>query len=189
MVYTPEEDSFLLADEIRKYVNILSKEEKRELKLLDMGSGTGILAETSINSGIKRENVLAVDIDGEAIKILRKKRLKALKSNLFSKINKKDKFDLIIFNAPYLPEDKDEPEDSRLATTAGKRGNETILKFLKQAKNFISKEGRIFLLFSSLSKPKTILAQAKKLGYNSNMLAEKSLFFEKLFVYELWAFN
>ncbi|MBM3247507.1 DUF2431 domain-containing protein [Candidatus Pacearchaeota archaeon] len=185
MIYSPAEDSWLLEKEVKNYIKKLNKKEKQEIKVLDMGSGSGIQAKAVINSGINNNQVFCADINPEAIKYLENQGLKAIKSNLFSNLNKKsDKFDLIIFNAPYLPEDKQEPKDSKLATTAGKQGYELILEFLKQAKPRLAKQGSILLLFSNLSKPSTILEQAKTLGYKAKKLAEQNLFFEKLFVYE-----
>ena len=90
------------------------------------------------------------------------------------------RFDLIIFNPPYLPEDKYDKEKD---TTAGRKGYELILKFLEEAKEYLDKNGEILLLFSSFSKPKIILRYADKIGYNSKLLAKKRIFFEELFVY------
>jgi len=176
MVYSPQEDSYLLGKEIRKYILNL---KNRKIKVLDMGSGSGIQAQTCIKSGIKKENILSADIDKEVIKFLKNKDIKAIHSDLFSKI--KGKFDLIIFNPPYLPEHK---HDKGKDTTGGKKGYETIIKFLKQGKSHLTSGGKILLLFSSLSDPNFILEYSLKQGYKVNKLSEESLFFEKLFVYE-----
>jgi len=177
MIYQPSDDSYLLQSTLKKFL----KDKKKTINILDMGSGSGIQAETC--QKLKFKNILAVDINPLAIKNLIGKKLNAKKSNLFSKI-KDHKFDLIIFNAPYLPEDKREPEDSRLATTAGKEGYEIINKFLTQAVTQLKPRASILLLFSSLSKPKVILKHAKSLGYNYNLLEKKKIPFEELYVYE-----
>jgi len=175
MIYSPQEDSHLLGKEVKKYV---SKIKNKQIKILDMGSGSGIQAETCIKSGIKKENILCADIDKEVITFLKNKNINAVHSNLFSKV--KGKFDLIIFNPPYLPEHKHDKEKD---TTGGKKGYETILRFLKQAKSHLTKKGVILLLFSSLSDPNFILEYALKNRYKAKKLSEESLFFEKLFVY------
>ena len=186
MLYLPAEDSFLLEKEVKSYI---IKLKDKNIKVLDMGSGSGIQAKACLSSGIKSSNVLCADIDQEAINFLNKQKLKTVQTNLFSKIknsknNKKNKFDLIIFNAPYLPEDKN-GYDNGLDTTAGKKGNEVILEFLKQAKTYLNKGGRILLLFSNLSKPRVILEYSKKLGYKFKKLSEESMgMFEKVMVYE-----
>ena len=94
------------------------------------------------------------------------------------------KFDFIIFNPPYLPEDKREPEESKLQTTAGKKGYELILRFLDEAKHHLTKNGKIIILFSSLSKPLVIKKHAKK-KYKLKLLNKKKIFFEELYVYEI----
>lgn len=179
MVYPPAEDSYLLSKELERYFFSL---KDKNIKILDVGSGTGIQAETCIKSGINKKDITCLDIDEEAIAILKKKNLFAIKSDLFSILRKDRKFDLIIFNAPYLPEDK-AGYDRGLDTTAGKYGYELILKFLDQARSFLSKEGKIFLLISSLSKPIVIARGAKRFGFHVVKLAEEKLFFEKLFVW------
>ncbi|MFH1053229.1 MAG: hypothetical protein V1740_02315, partial [Candidatus Woesearchaeota archaeon] len=73
---------------------------------------------------------------------MKKSKLNAIRSNLFSNINKTNRFDLIIFNPPYLPEDKREPKDSRLNTTAGKKGYEIVIKFLQKARKYLRKDGK-----------------------------------------------
>lgn len=177
-IYEPAEDSYLLSEQVKKH---LSSINNKKIKILDMGSGSGIQAQTCRKLGF--DNILAADINPEVISHLEHAGFSVVKTNLFSEISKKEKFDLIIFNPPYLPEDKREPKDSRLATTAGKQGYELIVKFLEQAKEHLIHKGTILLLFSSLSKPKTILASAKKLGYNSKELSKEKLFFEELYVY------
>jgi len=182
MIYPPSEDSYLLEAEVKKYLKNIS--DKSNFKVLDMGSGSGIQAKAAIQAGILRKNIIAADINKEAIKELKKQRLPARKSNLFSNINKEKRFNLIIFNAPYLPEDK---YDKEADTTAGKKGYEIILKFLRKAKSHLAKNAVILLLFSSLSKPEKILRYAKKRGYNSELLSEKSVgMMEKLFIWKFF---
>lgn len=173
-MYSPKEDSFLLSDTLKIYL----KNKNKEIKLLDMGSGSGIQAETCRKLGFK--NITVVDIDKESIQHLKKQKFKTIKSNLFENI--KDKFEIIIFNPPYLPEHK---YDKKSDTTGGKKGYELIIKFLKQAKKHLEKSGSILLLYSSFSHPKIIQNQAKSLGYKINLLSTKKLFFEELFVVEL----
>lgn len=176
MIYDPSDDSYLLQEVLVKFL----KDKNEKIKILDMGSGSGIQAETCINLNFK--NVIAVDVNNDVVNILIKKGINCVKSNLFNSI--KGKFDLIIFNPPYLPEDLREPKDSRLQTTGGKKGYEIINKFLKQCLDHLNSDGSIILLFSSLSNPKIILKKAKSLGYNFNLLDKRKIPFEELYVYE-----
>ncbi len=167
MIYEPAEDSYLLLEQVKKYA---------KGKVLDLGTGTGILAEAALE---KTKDVLAADVTEEAVDFVKKKGVKAVKSDLFSNI--KGKFDLIIFNPPYLPEEPKEPEDSSLSTTGGKRGNEIIERFLLQAKEHLEEDGKILMVFSSLTP--NIDKLIKKYKYSYKKLSEKSFFFEKLYVY------
>ncbi|MEK6974302.1 MAG: HemK2/MTQ2 family protein methyltransferase [Nanoarchaeota archaeon] len=169
LVYEPGDDTFLIAEQLKKF---------HDIRVLDMGSGSGYLAEILIKNNC---NVLAADINKKSVELCRKKGINAVQSDLFSNI--KEKFDLIVFNPPYLPLDEDEPEDSRLITTAGKKGHEIIQKFLKDAKKHLNKAGKILLLFSSLSG--NVEDLFKKYDYDAKKISEKKLFFEKIYVYLL----
>jgi release factor glutamine methyltransferase len=156
------------------------KNKPKFISILDLGSGSGIQAKTCKNLEFK--NITTADINPEATSYLKKQNLNPIHSNLFSNI--KDNFDLIIFNPPYLPEDKREPKESQLQTTAGKKGYELIIKFLSQSINHLKKDGTILLLFSSLSKPKIILKHTKNLNLKNKLLNKTKLPFEELYIYE-----
>ncbi len=173
MIYSPEEDSYLLEKEVRK----ISKNKK----VLDMGSGSGIQALSALASGAK--SVLASDISSESLAFLRKNKIPCVKSDLFDNIH--EKFDLIVFNPPYLPEDKLEDSESALATTGGKKGDEIILRFLKEAKPHLNTNGIILLLLSSLTPMDRIKKLLKSLGFNKEIISSKKLFMETLYVLKI----
>jgi methylase of polypeptide subunit release factors len=179
-MYPVSEDSLFFSELLKKYFSRISMEKKEKIKYLDMGTGSQILAETAEKAGIRKENILCIDIDKECVNLAKKKGFKAIKSNLFSNLkinkNKKEKFDVISFNAPYLPEDK---YDKKPDTTGGKKGDEISLRFLKQAKKYLNKNGKIFLLISSL----TPFNRIKK--FNPEIIARKMLFFEELILVEI----
>jgi len=165
-IYEPREDSYLL----QKLVKL---ETKTTDKVLDMGTGSGIQAKTAYEI---TKDVTAVDINPECLNI---NNIKTIQSDLFNNIQ--ESYDLIIFNPPYLPEDPNEPKDSALATTGGKEGHEIIQSFLNQAKQHLNKNGRILLLYSSLSGKIEKIAK----DYNIEQLAEESHFMENLYVSKL----
>ena len=173
MFYQPRDDSFLLKEQVIK----LSKGKR----VLDMGTGSGIHAETALNNCAK--SVLAADINNECSSILKKKGIKFIQSDLFSDV--KGRFDLIIFNPPYLPLDKREDEESSLTTSGGKRGDELILRFLKQSSGHLAREGIILLLLSSLTPQNSIKRLLKKLNMNCKVISEKNIFMEKLEVWKI----
>ena len=191
MVYTPEEDSYLLLECINKKIAELNK----GIILLEMGVGSGMI---SINLSNKVKKIYAVDVDAESIDFVKEelkkinkqklneaqrpiKNITLVKSDLFTNVSKELRFDLIAFNPPYLPDDK--KIEKIISLHGGKQGNEIIIKFLEQAKEFLSLEGEIILLFSSFSKRNIILKKAKELDYSYKLIAKKRIFFEQLYVY------
>ncbi|PIN89608.1 hypothetical protein COU60_03285 [Candidatus Pacearchaeota archaeon CG10_big_fil_rev_8_21_14_0_10_34_76] len=173
MIYNPSDDSYLLQEQVRK--------KSKDKKVLDMGSGSGIQALTAKESGAK--SVIASDIDEESINFLKKKGLNTIKSDLFSNIS--EKFDLIVFNPPYLPRDPREDNESSLATTGGEKGDEIYLKFFQQVPNYLNKNGSIIILISSLTPRKRIASLLNKLNLRKNALSKKKLFMELLEVWEI----
>ena len=169
MIYEESEDSFLL----EKYVNKFSKG-----KVLDLGTGSGIQAEAALKH---TKNVLAVDINKEAVNYVKKKGITAKVGNLFSEIDKK--FDLIIFNPPYLPEDDLEDKESKKITTGGKFGYEILEKFFSQVNKYLNKNGKILIVFSSLTNKNKIDKIINENNFKFKSLDEEKVFFETLYCY------
>ncbi len=173
MIYKPREDSEMLLKQAKKHA---------KANVLEIGCGSGFIS-FSIAPLVK--SITATDINPEAIEYCKKhntfKNLTFLQSDLFKNI--KNKFNTIIFNPPYLPEDKIEDKASSLATTGGKHGYEIIEKFLNQAKNHLEKHGIILLLFSSLTNKEKINEILKKNNYQFKQLDKHKMFFEELYVY------
>ena len=138
-IYDPREDSFLLKKELIKYIK-----KYKPKSVLDMGTGTGIQAITA--KKLEVETVFATDINPDAIDCAKKnsKNLKIsfIQSDLFSNISKK--FDLIVFNTPYLP-----PEPPLDLQWSG--GKELIQKFLEESKKHLTSNGKIIFVHSSKS--------------------------------------
>jgi release factor glutamine methyltransferase len=172
VIYQPAEDSWLLATIVKKKVTGKS--------VLDMGTGSGIQARTAQHAGAK--SVLAVDINRQALQKVREEGIATRYSDLFS--NVKEKFDIIICNPPYLPQDMQEDLASARATTGGKEGDEWIIRFLKQADTHLTKKGEILLLLSSLTPRKKMNALLTKKKLEVKVLATQALFMETL---EVWS--
>lgn len=181
MIYSPAEDSYLMQEVLKKVLPEFLK-QNHNAKFLEMGAGSGIIARTLIELKVNPENIFLAEIDDETIKYLKKNftNLKIIHSNLFDKLSKNKKFDFIIFNPPYLPEDEREDKESQIATTGGKKGSEIINKFLEQAKDYLNSDGKIFLLTSSLTR------KINFRNYKKEKIAEKKIFFEKIFVWGLF---
>ena len=177
-IYQPAEDSYLLSKVLEKEIPKLL-EENPDLKFLEIGSGSGILLEGTKKLGIKSEHIFAVDINQKAVEHCKSLGFNCIYSDLFE--NVQGKYNIIVFNPPYLPKDAKEPLDSQLATTGGVQGSEIINKFLEQAENYLEENGKIFLLTSSLAK------NIDFRNYHKKLLGKEKIFMEELRVWELIA--
>jgi len=171
-VYEPAEDSFLL----QKYVK-----EHAFGRVLDIGTGSGIQALTAADCKNVRE-VVAVDINKRAIKELsakRNRKVRAIESDLFSQVN--DKFNLIIFNPPYLPQDLGINDP---ALYGGEKGWEVSEKFFSEVSDYLISNGKILFLFSSLTDKDKIeeMISGRLLDFQE-LATEKLPLFETLYVY------
>ena len=195
-MYQPAEDSLML----EKHAESIARG-----KVLDVGTGIGIQAIAAAKNKKVRE-ILAIDIDDEAVgyckRNIENKKIKFIKSDLFS--NVKGKFDTIIFNPPYLPEEQDlktkkSSKDFRAsknkdifgvkdkALYGGKYGFELIKKFFSEAKSHINEGGVILLVFSSLTGKNKVDEIIKKSGFKFKELEKQHVFFEDIYVYTIKA--
>jgi release factor glutamine methyltransferase len=177
-VYNPAEDSFMLAN------NLLIK--KGDF-VLEIGTGTGIIGLNASKTALK---VVATDINPYAIKCaINNKKLNNVKNleirngNLFNPVHN-EKFDLVLFNTPYLPSDKDEIVDDHLDTAwnGGINGREVIDPFLDNVKNHLNNKGTVQLVQSSLSDIEKSCQKLKKMGFNVKITARERFFFEEVVV-------
>lgn len=175
MIYQPSEDSFLLEKEVEK--------RARGKRVLDVGTGSGIQARAAWEAGAK--SVLAVDVDSEAIELLEGEKFEVRKSDLLDNVS--GKFDLIVFNPPYLPEDDREDVGSAWATSGGKKGNETIVRFLESIGEHLAEGGVVLLVVSSLTPLEEIERTAEEKGFVKKVVARAKMFMEELRVLEIVA--
>lgn len=173
-VYEPQEDTFLLARVAKRCARG---------KVLEVGAGSGYVSKEAASSRLVEE-VVAADIDADAVEFCRKirsRKLRCVQSDLFANIS--GKFDTILFNPPYLPQELRE-RDPRLE--GGRRGFEVIERFLREAPRHLNADGEIFLLFSSLSHPAEIDRIRKQELLEWEVVEGEKVFFEELFVYRIW---
>ncbi len=169
-VYEPREDSFLLKEVIKDYAKGLC---------LDMGTGSGILAEEAAHYC---DSVLAVDINKKSVEYCKKncpnKEIEFRCSDLFR--NVPEAFDTILFNFPYLPE-----EHGDIAVDGGKDGLEIMERFLKEARNHLNSKGQMLIVFSSQTDKEKLNKLIINNGYDFKQVASKRIFFEELYVYRV----
>lgn len=177
VVYEPKEDSYLILEQVKKFAFG---------DVLDMGTGSGILA---IEAARTADFVIGADINRKALEIAEGnaygiENIKFVYSDLFSYFRKNPmKFDLIVFNPPYLPEMKGEEKDVAEAVSGGRHGYEILAKFFDDAADFLKPEGRILILFSSITQREKIHGILEEHAFNFQKLSEKEIPFETLYVY------
>ena len=179
-VYEPSEDTFLLLAALE------SLDLKESDVALEIGTGTGIVA-ISVAKIVK--HVVAVDINPYAVECARKnaqrnriENIEIIESDLFLKVS--GKYDVIIFNPPYLPTGKDEKVDDAVecAWDGGRSGRRVTDKFLEQAPSYLTKTGKIIILDSSRSKYQKTICALKRSGFSAKIVKQLNLFFEELVV-------
>ena len=181
-VYDPAEDSFLLAENLeagnRIRVPGVDGGKCKDVDggkckdVLDMGTGTGLLAIVAARQGAK---VTGCDVNPTAVECAQKNAkknsvdVKFIVSDLFG--NVRGKYDLIVFNPPYVPS----PEIENDGCGGGKQGREVIDRFMKDVDEYLKPGGSVLLLVSSLNEFE-----------RGRVIARKKLFFEELRVLELF---
>ena len=172
-VYEPAEDSFLLARNLKVREGDLA---------LDIGTGTGIIA---LLMARKARFVLGTDVNPKAVELARENaRINDIKnvefriSNLFE--NVEGKFDIITFNAPYLPGEPEKPIDHALV--GGERGREVLDRFIDDARNYLKPKGMVQIVQSSITGIEETLEKLKNKGFNIEITARERYFFEEILV-------
>ena len=77
------------------------KEARPEDHVLEVGCGSGLV---SLELARQVESLVALDINPHAVRATRERGVEVIRSDLFEGI--RGKFDLIIFNPPYLPQNR-----------------------------------------------------------------------------------
>ena len=161
---------------IYKVIEYVKANNKNNLKILDLCTGSGIIAIT-----LKKEldqisiDVVASDISEEAIEVAKENAqyhdtdVRFIQSDIFNNID--DKFDIIVSNPPYIDR-KDEVTmkenvlnyDPHLALFAEEEGMYFYRKIIEQAKDYLKENGVMFFEIAYDQKDK-IIKLSKKNGY------------------------
>jgi release factor glutamine methyltransferase len=180
-VYPPSEDSALLAN---------SFSLPAHAHCLDLGCGSGIQGLVMARLGAR--SVTFCDQSQTALAAARhnaeKNRAECetefVRSDLFAALSGR-RFDLIAFNPPYGPSEDVKWKD----TDGGKKGRETLDRFLDQLPEHLTEGGEAFFLQSSLNGEAKTKKRLKELGFAFRIVAREKLFFEELAVYRIQKLN
>ncbi|HUF44698.1 MAG TPA: HemK2/MTQ2 family protein methyltransferase [Aestuariivirgaceae bacterium] len=176
---------FVTSNFFARFIGRLDLTGKR---VADVGTGTGILALAAARAGA--ENVVAIDINPNAVAAATENaranglhdRVSAICSDLLSEIAPGPRFDVILSNPPFFP---DEPRD--IADRAWNAGPDyrDIAAFFDQARERLTPNGSMYLLLSSDCDLNKIGALIEDAGFNVRLVEQRSIFFESFDIYEL----
>ena len=176
LVYIPSDDTFLLAENL---------EIKEGQSVLEIGTGSGLV---SMYASLLANNITATDINYNALELAEKNfKLNNINSirlefgDLFEPI-KNEKFDVILFNTPYLPTDSNDiiNDDLNYAFDGGLDGRNVIERFLNEAPNHLNDNGIIQMIQSSLSDTEKTLDKLDRLGFIPEIAKSERFFFEEI---------
>jgi len=141
---------------IYKVIEYVKKSEKNNLKILDLCTGSGVIAIT-----LKKEledypvEIIASDVSVAALNIAKenantnKAEVSFIQSDIFENI--KDKFDIIVSNPPYIDyKDRTTMQDNvlnydpHLALFAEEEGMYFYRRIIEEAKEHLTQDGVIF---------------------------------------------
>lgn len=181
-VYEPAEDSFLFAEKLGV---------KGGESVLDLGTGSGILAVTAAQ---KAAHVFAVDLNPYAIRCAKDNaklnhvmdRMDFLQGDLFSAFQAEVQFDLVLFNAPYLPSEAGEEETwIGKSWAGGANGRLVVDRFISEVSAYLKIGGRVLLMQSTLTGVDETIAAFAKQDLKAAVTATQQLpFFETLTLIE-----
>ena len=175
-VYVPAEDSYLLADNL---------EIKEGQSVLEIGTGSGIVA---MYASRLTDTITVTDINSDACLLAERnfkdnniKDIEILFGNLFEPVENR-KFDVILFNTPYLPTEDDEVIDDTInyAFDGGLNGRKVIDIFLDEVGNHLNDGGIVQMIQSSLSGNQETLDKLDELGFIAEIKASEHFFFEDI---------
>ncbi|MEA3457223.1 MAG: HemK2/MTQ2 family protein methyltransferase [Candidatus Thermoplasmatota archaeon] len=184
-VYEPAEDTFQLIEAV---------EVKEGDTVLEIGTGCGIVALECARIGAE---VICSDLNPHAVKLAKRNYLinkSSLKcsveirqGDLFSVLNKDERFDVIIFNPPYLPT---QPENRiggtgwfDIATDGGVNGLELTKRFIDDLSKHLKKTGHAYFVFSSLSDRKKLDEHIFNVGLKSEVMLSRLFNGEQIDIY------
>ena len=175
-VYVPAEDSYLLAENL---------EIKEGQSVLEIGTGSGIVA---MYASRLTDKITVSDINFDACELARKnfednniENIEILFGNMFEPVENR-KFDVILFNTPYLPTEDDEVIDDTInyAFDGGLNGRKVIDLFLNEVENHLNDGGIVQMIQSSLSGNEETLEKLDNLGFIAEIKASEHFFFEDI---------
>lgn len=171
-MYFPAEDSYLLAETVKHYSGEYA---------LEIGVGSGIVLE-KLCDGFKI--VIGTDIHFNSLVYCLGNSSKGASLVCCDAASAlAARFDLIVSNPPYLPQDNFGIADTTIY--GGSQGLEVVVHFIQSSLSLLDTNGKILIVLSDLSNLEELDAFAEKSKLTKRIVAKKKIFFETLYVFEI----
>ena len=166
-VLIPRPETEFLVITLLDHAKELSSESKKALEIVDIGTGSGILAICAAKY-VEDARVTAVDVSPAALAVAQSnaadhsvaERIAFVESDLFAAVPAGGKFDFVLSNPPYITTAEMEqlPADvaryePHLALAAGSQGTEVIERLLPQAADRLRPGGWLLMEISPTIEP------------------------------------
>jgi release factor glutamine methyltransferase len=109
-----------------------------------------------------------------------------IQGDLFTPLREAEKFDVILFNAPYLPADESEADSwIERAWAGGATGRQIVDRFISEAPRHLKRSGHILLMQSTLADVDKTVRRFEECGMRARVVADCALpFFEMIVLIE-----
>ncbi|KAI5633201.1 methyltransferase small domain-containing protein [Phthorimaea operculella] len=176
-VYEPAEDSFLLIDALEKDLDYLKL--KNPTVCLEVGSGSGVVI-TALGMAFPGAFCISTDINFKACimskqtAVYNKVSLDTVNMDLACSLLDK-KFDVIVFNPPYVVTDSDEcgSTDISASWAGGKKGREVTDRLLTLIPKKLADDGTFYLLLIEENIPTEVIDIMSKYGFRSETIIQR----------------
>lgn len=179
-VYEPSEDTELLARVLRE-----REPDLRGARALDVGTGSGAIARVLVSSGARL--VVATDVSPHAVVLARVNARGAhvVRADLASCA--RGAFEVVTFNAPYLPSAPEERVEGWLdrAFHGGEGGVEVSARFVADLPRLLAPEGRAYLVVSSRADLDALRDAVVRAGLRVEVVGSARFFFEEISVWRI----
>lgn len=197
-VYEPAEDSFLLIDALE--LDLPQLKINQPTVCVEIGSGSGIVITALAKAIHSTALFFGIDINPRACKVTnetaRKNKtiVECINMDLLTSFKEKT-VDVLIFNPPYVvtPEDEINKIDKNVIANnlinkswaGGHDGRQIMNKVFEKLNDILSSNGVAYILVIKDNKPEEILIQLKKLKFSANIIIERKIRCEHLFVIKI----
>lgn len=140
---------------------LLAKDWPQKARILDMGTGSGVIGLSLASKLEKVEAVVTLaDLSGSALELAEEnrqslgipgERVRLIQSDLFASVS--ERFDLIVANLPYISQSdmqklsREVKCDPELALAGGQVGTELMERFLNECREYLKPRGLVAMEF------------------------------------------